>query len=145
MLNGKIYAIWDGAIIQSVHRNKNLSFAPFVVEFAHRELLFDDHALRTVRETDLIHGFFDAVREGTETRYINRMNANALRYIASHLEGVCAAGEEFVVPNVFLWTRDLMTQATCEALYGPGNPMRKNPSLLEDIWYAAQPTLARLC
>jgi hypothetical protein len=138
MLNGKVYAIWDASLIQSVHRNKNLSFVPFVIEFARRELDYDDAADRIVRESGLMGEFFEAVHEGMGARYTNRMNANALRYVASHLEGVCtSSGEEIVVPSVYRWTRDLMTLATCQALYGPGNPLAKDPSLLEDIWCVA--------
>lgn len=131
ILNGKLYAVWDGALIQSIYRNKNLSFVPFVVEFARRELKYTDEEDKIVRESGLMDEFFDAIHEGMSAYNTNRMNASALRYITEHLGGL---GDEKEVPNLFLWLRDLMTMATCEALYGPENPMRGRPDLLEDIW-----------
>lgn len=133
ILNGKLYAIWDAALIQSVYRNKNFSFVPFVIEFARRELNYDDAADKIVRESGLMGEFFEAVHEGMGVQYTNRMNANALKYVAKRLDSMATEGE-ITVANLFLWCRDLMTMATCEALYGAENPMRTQPSLSDDIW-----------
>lgn len=135
MLNGKIYAVWDPALIGAVQRNKHLSFVPFVMEFGRRELAYDDATDRIVRESGLMDMFFDAIHEGMSAKNTNRMNASALRFISSELDNVCPGGKgEFIVDNVYLWTRDLMTKATCQALFGSRDPISGNRSLLDDVW-----------
>jgi hypothetical protein len=106
---------------------------PFAVEFAQRELAFDSSVDKIVKESGLMDEFFDAVHKGMAAHYVHNMNANALKYIAKRLEAV-GRDDEVVVSNLYLWARDLMTMATCEALYGPENPLAKHPSLMEDLW-----------
>jgi hypothetical protein len=131
MLNGKVYVVWDAALIQSIYRNKNLSFVPFAVDFAQRELKYTDEEDKIVRERGLMDEFFDAVHEGMSANHTHRMNANALRSITEYLGGL---DNEKEIPNLFIWLRDLMTVATCEALYGPENPLRGRPDLINDVW-----------
>ena len=38
MINGKLYIITQPTLIQSAYRNKNLSFDPFMIDFAQRML-----------------------------------------------------------------------------------------------------------
>lgn len=135
ILNGKMYAVWDANLIQAVLRNKHMSFVPFAVEFARRELDYTDEHERIVKETGLMGEFFEAVHAGMSTQNTNRMNVVALKYVAERYDAI-GPDDELVIPNLFIWARDLMTMATCEALYGPDNPMRTQPQLLEDIWYA---------
>lgn len=134
MLNGKIYAVFDANLIQSVYRNKHLSFEPFVVEFAQRELGYDDEADKLIREKHVVGAMFDAIHEGMGAHYVHSMNVNALRYVGDELAKINGS-EELNIPNLYLWTRDLMTLATCEALYGPENPLKANSDLIEDLWY----------
>jgi cytochrome P450 len=133
ILNGKLYAIFDASIIQSAYRNKHLSFAPFVVEFAKRELNFDAEVDRIIKETDLMKHFFDAVHEGMATQHVHKMNAVALGNVARRWSQL---GAETRIDNVWLWARDLMTVATCEALYGKThNFMVQGSPLVDDIWH----------
>lgn len=125
-----MYAIWDGSLIQSVYRNKNLSFVPFVVDFAQRELGYDAEKDKIVRETGLMDEFFDEIHKGMAPHYVHRMNANALQDVARTLNSVSDGDVE--VPNLWLWIRDLMTIATCKGLYGPDNPI--DHDLLDVIW-----------
>lgn len=107
---------------------------PFAVEFAQRELGFTDEAFKIVKETDLIPDFFAVIHPSMTGSHLHKMNANALNYVSKQLDGIGGGGETFVVSNLFVWVRDLMTMATTEALYGPGNPFRGRPDLVQDLW-----------
>ncbi|KAM0431294.1 hypothetical protein ACHAPT_005265 [Fusarium lateritium] len=133
ILGGKLYIVFEGAMIQSAYRNKNLAFEPFAVEFAQRELALSDEASKIVRETNLVPDFFSVITKSMAGEHTHRMNANALRYVSKELEAL-GGSEPSKVPNLFLWVRDLMTIATTEALYGPDNPIKGRPDLLEDLW-----------
>lgn len=135
MLNGKVYAVWDATLIQSAYRNRNLSFIPFALEFGRRELRYDDATERIVQNSGMMEEFFDAMHKGFSAHHTNSMNVTALSCVATQLDGLCAAkGEELVVPNAYLWARDLMTEATCVGLFGSANPFKKNSPLLQDVW-----------
>ncbi|KAK2043622.1 cytochrome P450 [Colletotrichum somersetense] len=134
ILNGKLYGIWDPTLVQAVFRNRNLSFEPFAVEFAQRELGFSNAILKTVQESTLVPDFFEGIHQSMAADNLHRMNANALAYVSDALDDVCKGSEAYEATNLFAWMRDLMTMATAEALYGPHNPLRKDASLMEDIW-----------
>ncbi|KAF6835514.1 hypothetical protein CMUS01_05738 [Colletotrichum musicola] len=141
ILGGKMYGVWDPILGQSVHRNKALTFEPFAVEFAQRELGFDNEKLKLLQETNLIPEFFEGIHVAMTPSNVRRMNANALRYVA---EVLAKTGDEpFETSNAFLWIRDLITMATADALYGHENPLKKDPSLLDELW-AFDNDLARL-
>ncbi|KAK1982475.1 cytochrome P450 [Colletotrichum cereale] len=134
ILNGKLYGIWDPTLVQSVFRNRNLSFEPFAVEFAQRELGFSNAVLKKIQESTLVPDIFDGIHKSMATDNLRRMNANALAYISDALDDVCKGSEAYEATNFFIWMRDLMTMATTEALYGPHNPLRNDASLMDDIW-----------
>lgn len=134
ILNGKLYGIWEPTVIQSVYRNRLLSFEPFAVEFAQREIGFSNEMLKVIQETTLLPEFFDCIHKSMTADNLRQMNANALTYVSDALDGVCNGSETFKATNFFVWVRDLMTMATTEALYGPGNPLRNSASLMEDTW-----------
>ncbi|KAF7555723.1 hypothetical protein G7Z17_g1957 [Cylindrodendrum hubeiense] len=134
ILNGKLYVIFDPAIIQSAYRNKRLSFEPFAVEFAQRELAFSNEMFKIIKETNLVPDFFSVIHPAMTGDHLHRMNANALNYVSKQLGAIGSGDEPLKVPNLYLWVRDLMTMATTEALYGPDNPIKEHSSLIEDLW-----------
>lgn len=132
ILGGKMYGVWDPLIGQAVHRNKALTFEPFAVDFAQRELGFDDEKFRLIKETTLLAEFFEGIHAAMTPTNVRRMNANALRYVAEVLSKT--GDKPFETSNSFIWVRDLITIATADALYGPENPLKKDPSLLNELW-----------
>lgn len=133
MLNGKMYVVWDGSLVQSIYRNRDLSFGPFVMDFAQRMLDYDDEADKMVRGPKFLEEFVASNHEGMSGSNVHRMNANALKYVAAKLHEINDE-DGLSIPNLFLWTRDIMTEATCEALYGPANPLKKDRGLIDDLW-----------
>ncbi|KAF5023470.1 hypothetical protein F66182_4470 [Fusarium sp. NRRL 66182] len=134
ILGGKLYVIFDPAIIQSIYRKKTFSFEPFATEFAQRELGISDETFKIIRTTNIVPDFFQVIHPAMTGDHLHRMNANALRYVSKELDSIGDARNPFKTPNLWLWLRDLMTMATAEALYGPENPLMKEPSLLRDLW-----------
>ena len=134
ILNGKLYAIWDASLIQSAYANRHLAFAPFIVEFLQREVDYSDEVHRIVVETTLMDDMFAAIRDAMTLRHTNAMGANALTVIADRLHMIRGDAEWQVIPNFYLWTRDLMTVATTHGLYGPEDPLQKYPTLVKDMW-----------
>lgn len=133
ILGGKLYVIFDPAIIQSAYRKKTLSFEPFAAEFAQREVLISDETQRKMKETRLVPDFFAVLHPAMTGDHIHRMNATALNCIAKDINSI-GEGNNMEHANLWLWLRDVVTMATAEALYGPDNPMRQEPSLLNDLW-----------
>ncbi|KAF4817974.1 25-hydroxycholesterol 7-alpha-hydroxylase [Colletotrichum siamense] len=137
ILNGKLYAIWDPALVQSAYRNKDLSFEPFAVEFAQKDLGLSNDVAKLLRETDLVPDFFGVIHPALNGAHLHRMNANALKYVSAELDRIGGGvGDEsgLDVPNLFAWVRRVMTLATTEGLYGVENPVMKNLTLIDDLW-----------
>lgn len=107
---------------------------PFAVEFAQKELGFDNATLKIIKESTLLPEFFEGVHTGMNAANLHRMNANALAYVSDALDDICKGDKVFETSNFFVWVRDLMTIATTEALYGPENPLRNDATLMQDTW-----------
>lgn len=103
------------------------------MEFAQRELRFSNDALKIIQETTLVPEFFSVIHPAMTGAHLHRMNATALNYVSNELDAIGNGGEALEVPNLYQWVRDLMTLATTEALYGPDNPIRKHPNLVQDL------------
>ncbi|KAG5746359.1 hypothetical protein H9Q70_010950 [Fusarium xylarioides] len=134
ILGGKLYVVFDPAIIQSIYRKKSLSFKPFASEFAQRELLISNETAKKLKTTSLVPDFFAAIHPAMTGDHLHRMNANALNYVSKELATIGDAESSLKSSNLWLWLRDLITLATSEAMYGPENPIRENTSLIEDLW-----------
>ncbi|KAM0261216.1 hypothetical protein ACHAPA_009850 [Fusarium lateritium] len=133
ILGGKLYVIFDPAITQSVYKKKTLSFEPYAAEFAQRELLLTNETSDKLKTTSLVPDFFSVIHPAMTGEHLHRMNANALNCIADDINSI-GNSSNLEHPNLWLWLRDSITMATSEALYGPENPLRKDPSLLTDLW-----------
>ncbi|PHH86722.1 hypothetical protein CDD83_9832 [Cordyceps sp. RAO-2017] len=134
MLGGKTYAIWDPALVQSALRQKTLSFEPFAVDFLQTMLGMKEESYNRFREKpEIVVEFFDALHVTVRGEPLHRMNANALNYISSRLDGMKGDGK-IAVDNFYLWLRELMTLATTTALLGRKNPLLHDGKLVDDLW-----------
>lgn len=135
ILNGRLYVMWDPVMVQMAYRNKKLNFLPFVLEFAHKELAMRPEVFKIMQDTDVVPEVFTQNRPSMSGAHLHATNARALNFISGRLEGMGADGKTLEIPNLYLWVQELMTVATTEALFGAENPFKKNPGLVEDIWY----------
>lgn len=131
MMNGKIYVITSPAFIQSAYRNKNLSFEPFMVEFSQRMLAISDETMGFIRKQDFLPEVTKQVHSSMLRDHVHRMNVNALDDLAQCMN---AAGTTLELDSLYLWLRDILTMATCHALFGSRNPLRAEPSLQDAVW-----------
>jgi hypothetical protein len=137
MINGKLYVITSPVLAQSAFRHKNLSFEPFVVEFAQRMLGVSNETMEPVRfpgdETRLsfVGEFSKAIHGAMAGEYLHKMNADALNQVAASLNAIKGT---FETDSLYLWIRTMMTVATCNALLGSKNPMIEDPSLVDALW-----------
>lgn len=131
ILKYKMYAITDPILVQSAYCNKNLSFTPFAINGAQKVTGFDDDYHKVLMETNVLPEYFKSLYDGTTAQHIHQLNVTSLKHVSQHINSIQENG--MTIDNTYLWLRNLMTVATCEALYGPDNPIRSD-SLVEDIW-----------
>jgi hypothetical protein len=137
MLNGKIYAIWSPSLVQSALRNKDLTFDVFGIEFAENVFGLNKETMSIIQGTgsigeSLVSKMMSAIKPAMTGQNLYRMNTRALEYIGSCINSIGREGLD--VPNVYQWLRELMTQATAEAIYGVENPFMKDPALVDALW-----------
>lgn len=134
ILKEKLYAIWDPILVQSAYCSKDLSFIPFAVDNVRSVTGYDDFSHGIVSTTDILPTYFKSIYEGTTAKHIHQLNITSLKHVSLHINAIGKDG--FDAPNIYLWLRNLMTVATCEALFGPRNPIRSD-ELVEDVWYVS--------
>ncbi|RDW69215.1 cytochrome P450-5 [Coleophoma cylindrospora] len=136
MLWGKIYTVWDPQLAQNSLKTRNLSFGPFVVEFAQKSFGLSAETFAKITDNkDLVPNFNEANHAGMQPKPLHAMNATAFNYISRTLDKVSPGDEGGVaVPNLYLWIRDVITFAAAHSLLGKENPWENNPSLVEDMW-----------
>lgn len=134
ILNGKLYAVFDGSAMQSVWRNKSISFYPFVVKFAKRQLEYPPEYDKKIVGTTFVDEFFSAIHGGLSAQHVQAMNIAALNSFGTVLEQTTVE-KPLEISNFYLWVRNKVSEATADALYGPENPLRKQPDLTNDLWW----------
>jgi hypothetical protein len=100
-------------------------------------LLLSDGIQEKLKNTNLVPEFFAAIHPAMTGDHIHRMNANALNCISKDINKIGGHGD-LEHANLWIWLRDLVTMATAEALYGSENPLRQEPSLLDDLWWVTK-------
>lgn len=151
MLNGKLYAVYDPYLCQQLLRNNTASFDPFQEEFAQKVFGLSQTTYDKIRlNPTIFKDFTDAIHRSFQPESLARMNLRWLTDFAAKMDPISNrrvvvdpdnAGKERVaedgsveVENFFLWSRDFMTLATTQALYGEHDPFVKDKSLIEASW-----------
>ncbi|KAH8172416.1 cytochrome p450 domain-containing protein [Sarocladium implicatum] len=133
ILNGKMYTIWDPHLMQGVFRNRVLTVKPYMVKFLKAQVAYPSQYDEMVRTSTFMDDTIKCLHSSMSAQNVYRMNANALRYLSGVLDAI-PASEPLEIPNLWLWIRDELTVATCEALYGSHNPFKPGNRLLDDTW-----------
>ncbi|KAH6673616.1 cytochrome P450 [Halenospora varia] len=136
MINSKVYAINDPTLIHSALRSKNLSFEPFMTDFAQRMLALPDAIMVPIRDpgdekSGLLTGLIKEIHTSMIGVHLHKMNADVLNDVKTSINAI---GESIEVKSLYLWLRSTMTIATCNTLLGLHNPMRGDPSLVDTLW-----------
>jgi hypothetical protein len=138
IFTSKMYIIASPELQQAAFRAQNLDFDPFIVEFGVRMVNSGPEvgkALRNVpenpKEVPFLKGFHKALHEHMSPGpNIQQMNANMLRTIARDMNGIQDERKD----SLFLWLRNLFTEATANAIYGSNNPWARDQSLINSFW-----------
>ncbi|KAH7383684.1 cytochrome P450 [Cadophora sp. MPI-SDFR-AT-0126] len=132
MINGKLYIITQPALIQSAYRNKNLSFDPFMIDFAQRMLDLPEEVMVPVRDIpSFIPEVVKEIHGSMLGEHLYKMNADALNNVAVTINGLSAT---FKADSLYLWIRETLTMATCNTLLGSHNPLKDDLSLVDALW-----------
>ncbi len=132
MLGGKMYAIWDTALIQSGLRAKTMSFDAIMIQHAQGLLGLSDESLGIARDgmlSDLMH----VTKPILAGEALAKINVTVLNHAAIELNAM-ATKKTNEVPNLYEWVKTTATMATTEALYGSANPLLRNRNLVDDVW-----------
>lgn len=131
MLSRKLYVINSPAIIANAMKNNDISFEPIILEVAGRPLGLTPIIYDVLGDHDLHERYMDAVRNGLMGASLNKLNVNALNLIVAPLNSF-KPGEEFEVPDTFIWLRDMMGRGITGGLFGEKNPF--TPEVFAEIW-----------
>ncbi|KAF7546913.1 hypothetical protein G7Z17_g8090 [Cylindrodendrum hubeiense] len=135
MLTGKMYAVWDPALIAAGLRNKSLSMKPHTLAFAKVLSQLRDETDTIIRgpENDapiIEHMVRHVIPSSLAGSGLQHLNEVALEQLALRFSSISSES----IPNVWLWLRNLMTLPTTKALYGDEDPFFKDPSLQDILW-----------
>ena len=76
--------------------------------------------------------FINAIHGSMAPQNLQQMNQEALNEVAKTLN---ALGTTYEPESFYLWLRNFLTIATCDALMGPYNPTKRDPTLVEALWF----------
>lgn len=132
ILGGKMYAIWDSALIQSGLRAKTMSFDPIMFQHAGGLMGLEKKSVDIARDgmlTELMH----ITKPMLAGESLARISATVLNYDATVLNNI-RKGKGYEIPDLYDWVQTTVTLATTEAFYGSANPLQRDRSLVDDVW-----------
>jgi hypothetical protein len=130
-LNGKLYVVNSPDLIQSALRNNDISFDPFLVEFSVSMWGISENAAKCIQNRENLNGGLNIIHANTMGEPVQRLNLGSLTRLMTYLNRI-QPQENLVVPDVSVWLRDILTDATATALYGEENPLTLEKSEL--LW-----------
>ncbi len=109
-----------------------------MVKFLKAEVSYPSKYDDLVQTSTFMDDTIKCLHSSMTAQNIHRMNANALRYLSAVLNALPKEGD-VEIPNLWLWVREELTVATCEALYGSHNPFKSGSTLVGDLWFVPSP------
>lgn len=138
MLSKKIYVITSPDLIQKVFRSNDFSFEPFMIEFSQRLLGASDETMAPTRRTpkdptepSFVQEVLKEIHTSLTGEALNQLNLATLNSFAATMN---AAEDPFRIESLYIWLRSNFTIATTDHLFGPHNPMRSKPNMVESYW-----------
>lgn len=133
MLWGKIYAVWDPDLAHAALRSRAPAFEPLMPMYAKSMLGASDETVDKIKrkESELLPAFFEALQLSMTSTKVAKMNVFARRVASETFDGI----DTLEGDNLYLWVRDLITQATTRSLYGDSDPFLADPGQAQHLWY----------
>ncbi|KAF9777145.1 hypothetical protein IL306_004571 [Fusarium sp. DS 682] len=122
MLNGKVYVINSPDLIQSALKNNDISFDPFLIGFSKALWGLSQNAADSIADKANLKGGLTIIHSTLMGEPLHRLNLNALTRLMTYVNPI-RPGEALDVPDVYIWLRDILTDATMTALFGKKNPL----------------------
>lgn len=144
-LNKRTYIVTSADLVTAVERNeRTISFMPFVSAISPR--MFDipthghtmDIINQNLHKDDGDWGLVYETSKGLRTAMapgpnLDNMHRNMLSIMEKHFDELATASGQNTI-ELFEWIRPRFTVATTDAIYGPGNPFKRQPGLGDDFW-----------
>jgi hypothetical protein len=67
---------------------------------------------------------------------LQELTSKVLEGVAGSINDMDGEGQTFAL---YRWMRDIITEASADAIYGPKNPFSGNQGLIDDLWYVVNP------
>ncbi|KAH6684949.1 cytochrome P450 [Plectosphaerella plurivora] len=131
MLNGKIYVINSPGLVSAAMKSPDVSFEPFFLELSAGAVGLRESELDMLRRDGNLDKFMNLVHNDFKGTSLAKLNVAALTKLAETLDAV-PIGEDLVIPDVWLWLRDVLIEAVTSSLFGEHNPF--NEELHADVW-----------
>ena len=145
MLNQRMYIVTSPELVVAIQRQtKSLSFQPFVAAMLPKLLLVDEKAMAIVkRNMEGDEGDWglipDTHRETWPTLapgpQLDLLIQNMLSTLQPFLDEFAVSKEATLSTDLYAWARRAFTLAGTETLYGPENPFKSDPGLVDAFWY----------
>jgi hypothetical protein len=131
VLNGKLYVINSPDLIQSALRNNDISFDPFLLEFSVSMWGISKNAAKCIEDEENLKGGLSVIHTNITGEPLHRISLSSLARSMTSLNRI-QPQENLDVPDISVWLRDVLTDATATALYGEKNPLTLEYSKL--LW-----------
>ena len=148
ILNQRIYIVTSPPLAAAVQRaSRALSFTPIVPEVTQPVFGLDDATMEIVRKNldpgpGDEPGYLSDIQGMVYTflgpgQYLNDITLDAVRELRDEIVGYAAslsAQGAGARTDLLLWVRHIVTVATARYLYGPENPIAREPGLEDAFW-----------
>ncbi|KAF4332089.1 7-alpha-hydroxycholest-4-en-3-one 12-alpha-hydroxylase [Fusarium beomiforme] len=131
MLNGKLYIINSPDLIQSALKNNDISFDPFIIESAKGLWGLSQNSVDHIADEDNKKAGLTIIHSTLMGEPLHRINLSALTRLMTYINP-SKTKEALEAPDVFVWLRDILTDATTTALLGEKNPLTADKAHL--LW-----------
>ncbi|UZP37012.1 hypothetical protein NXS19_004828 [Fusarium pseudograminearum] len=122
MLNGKLYVINSPDLIQAALRNNDISFTPFILESSKAMWGLSDNAMASISDLANLKGGMQIIHSTLGGESLHKLNISSLSKFMTYLNRVKAGGT-LGIADTYTWLRDMLTDASATAVYGPKNPI----------------------
>lgn len=132
ILGGKLYVINSPDLAHAAIRNRALSFEPYVTDFIRKLTDVGDIAMKIYENPAFFSQWLKIVYSSLTGEHLMGINSTTLQIVTSALNEISPDG--IAIPDLFVWTRDLMTLASTTSLLGSKNPWRLDKRLFSAYW-----------
>jgi hypothetical protein len=140
VFSSRVYVICSPELVHNAFRNpKALSFEPFIIESSRRSFNIKEESMKIIETLPEVEGGENYMSAIHHTMYqamapgqsLLEMNSRVLTTMAQYLDQIGTVEQP---KRLYRWTRDVLTIAAANALYGAKNPVSDNNKLIDCLW-----------